>query len=252
VNSVYAFATAGDPLPEETMPFQNDDKAMLVPVRTVAGDKALKDSEANMPRKLRALLSAIDNRAKTNIYCETLTAFGDVSAMFDSLEEIGMIRFVGQRLTVQASPQETVNSQEPSRVQPHPVPDNSLEDLLRQDQHVARVTQPQFTPQLTPQFKPQSQQSSRSAANVFKRFNNQSANPTHAGAAAKVEKVKALMTDFVLTHFPVDAMELTLAIDQIRTLDDLKESLSDYEKIAVKAPKAAPTHLTAIQSLLSH
>jgi hypothetical protein len=251
MSSVYAFKRAGDPLPEEAMPLQNEDRAMLVPVRTVAGDKALKDSEANMPRKLRALLSAIDNRAKTKVYCATLTAFGDVPSMFDALEEIGMIRFVGDRSAVQASPQENVISQEPIRVQPQAVPDNSLEDLLRQDQHAARVTQPQFAPQPTPQFKAQPQQSSGMAANVFKQFNNQSANPSHAGTATKVEKVKTLMTDFVLTHFPSDAMELTLAIDQIRTLDDLKESLSQYEKIAVKAVKAAPAHLTAIQALLS-
>jgi hypothetical protein len=251
MSSVYAFKRAGEPFSGEATPLQNEDRALLVPVRTVAGDRALKDSEANMPRKLRALLSAIDNRAKTKVYCTTLTAFGDVSSMLDALEEIGMIRFVGDRAVAQP--------QEAPRAQQEQVPDNSLEEMLRQEQQVTRMAaervpaqQPQFTPAPAPQFKPQPQSGGGMAANVFKQFNHQSANPTNAGIASKVEKVKTMMTDFVLTHFPSDAMELTLAIDQIRTLDDLKESLSQYEKIAVKAAKAAPAHLTAIQALLSH
>jgi hypothetical protein len=223
------------------MTLQNEEKAMLVPVRTVAGDRVLKDSDANLSRKLRALLSAIDNRAKAQVYCATLSAFGDVSSMLDTLKDIGMVRFVGNRNDVATSAQLSFDSQSAIDARPQTAPDSSLEDLLRQDSRSL---------QATAQAKSQPQQSSRQSVNVFKQFHHLNSGPTYPGSAANLEKVKVLMRDFVRINFPSDAMELALAIDQIRNLDDLLESLSTYQKIAIKAVKSAPAHLTAIQTLL--
>jgi hypothetical protein len=262
MSSVYAFKRATDSQEVPPMSISNDDRANLIPVRTAAGDTALKAAESSMPRKLRALLSAIDNRAKTHVYCTTLTAFGDVSAMLDALDEIGMVRFVGDR-----SPAATAEKQEVIRALSQ---DTSLEELLSNDmrensrssqhniptmearqpepalQQRPQFEQPTFRPS-PPAFKPAA---APSAANAFRQFNQHTASPQAVSTFANIEKVKTLMTDFVLTHFPADAMELTLAVDQIRTMDDMISSLAQYENIAVKAGKAGQAHLQSIKGLL--
>jgi hypothetical protein len=196
------------------------------------------------------------------VYCTTLTAFGDVSAMLDALDEIGMVRFVGDR-----SPAANAEKQEVIRALSQ---DTSLEELLSNDmrensrssqhniptmearqpepalQQRPQFEQPTFRPS-PPAFKPAA---APSAANAFRQFNQHTASPQAVSTFANIEKVKTLMTDFVLTHFPADAMELTLAVDQIRTMDDMISSLAQYENIAVKAGKAGQAHLQSIKGLL--
>jgi hypothetical protein len=262
MSSVYAFKRATESQESPSMSISNDERAGLIPVRTAVGDTALKAAESSMPRKLRALLSAIDNRAKTHVYCSTLTAFGDVSAMLDALEEIGMVRFIGDR-----SPAALLEKQETVRSL---VQDTSLEELLANDlressrapaQHVPimEVRQSEPSPQHRPYFDQPTYASAPpafkpanapSAANAFKQFNQHASSPQAVSTVANIEKVKTLMTDFVLTHFSADAMELTLAIDQIRTLDDLRSSLFQYEAIAMKAGKPGQAHLQSIKALL--
>jgi hypothetical protein len=253
MSSVYAFKK-----PEERSqvyelsPNTLAERLTLVPVRTIAGDKALKSPESSMPRKLRALLSAVDNRAQTQVYVATLTAFGDVTSMFDALEEIGMVRFVADRQagvdTSRPLPQQALSE------------DKSLEALLKMPvAESAPVYQPRqptfdrrqqtgFAQPPSPVFKPAPV---ASPASAFQQFNQSSSSPQTMAAGQAVEKVKTLMTDFVINNFETDAMELTLAIDQIRTYDDLVGSLTQYEAIAAKTGKTGLAHMQAIKALLT-
>jgi hypothetical protein len=238
----------------------DDDKSSLTPIRTPAGDRALKNPESSMPRKLRALLSAVDNRAQTQVYCATLTAFGDVLSMFDALEEIGMVRFISDRPGVV----------DVDRLSAHQLltQDSSLEDLLKVPPRAAVTAYqspsvPVFQEPAAPAFVERRHAippegapprfvagQPASPANSFRQFNQQGPAPQDVSASASIEKVKTLMTDFVLTHFAADAMELTLAVDQIRTMQDLQNSLAQYEQIVLKIGKPGQLHLQAIKSQL--
>jgi hypothetical protein len=253
MSSVYAFKKPeeGHQLTEQSYSNGNE-RLTLVPVRTIAGDKALKSPESSMPRKLRALLSAVDNRAKTQVYVTTLTAFGDVTSMFDALEEIGMVRFVADR---NASLEVERNS--PQQVLAE---DTSLEELLKlpvqQASPVFAEPQPRFQPAQPTAYSQPSMPGFRatpapSAANAFMQFNQSNAAPQSMAVGSVIEKVKTLMTDFVINNFAADAMELTLAIDQIRTYDDLVASLTQYEAIAAKTGKTGLAHMQAIKALLT-
>jgi hypothetical protein len=261
MSSVYAFKKPEERSSvEELSPNTLTERLTLVPMRTIAGDKALKSPESSMPRKLRALLSAVDNRAPTQVYVATLTAFGDVTSMFDALEEIGMVRFVADRnASIDASrpsPQQVLSE------------DTSLEDLLSMPLATPQqnLTTPQqtfttpqqtfaappqhsaFTPPPAPVYKPAA---APSPANAFKQFNESSNDQKSMTMGSSVEKAKTLMTDFVMTYFAADAMELTLAIDQIRTYDDLVGSLTQYEAITAKTGKTGLAHMQAVKALLT-
>jgi hypothetical protein len=253
MSSVYAFKRPEERAQvEELSPNTLAERLTLVPVRTIAGDKALKSPESSMPRKLRALLSAVDNRAQTQVYVATLTAFGDVTSMFDALEEIGMVRFVADRNAgadaSRHTPQQALSE------------DKSLEELLSMPVAVPaavyqappptfeRRQQSGFAPPPAPVFKPAPV---ASPASAFQQFNQSSSSTQAMATGQAVEKAKTLMTDFVINNFAADAMELTLAIDQIRTYDDLVASLTQYEAIAAKTGKTGLAHMQAIKALLT-
>jgi hypothetical protein len=253
MSSVYAFKKSEERSQLNELSDSNGNERLnLVPVRTTAGDRALKSPESSMPRKLRALLSAVDNRAKTQVYVATLTAFGDVTSMFDALEEIGMVRFVADRIT----------SAEVERNTPQQVlaEDTSLEELLKvpvqQPSPMFAAPKPSFqpvqpaaySPPPAPVFRPAP---ATSPANAFMQFNQTSSSPHAMAMGSVVEKIKTLMTDFVIHNFAADAMELTLAIDQIRTYDDLVGSLTQYEAITAKTGKTGLAHMQAVKALLT-
>jgi hypothetical protein len=264
MSSVFAFKRPDESPIASTVSLRDDDRSALTPIRTAAGDRALKNPESAMPRKLRALLSAVDNRAQTQVYCATLTAFGDVLSMFDALEEIGMVRFVSDRPGVvdvdRLSAQQLLTQ------------DNSLEELLRAPARAQQAQAPSayqspsvpvFQEPAAPVFAERRQAvppagapprftpgQAANPANSFRQFNEHTPAPQNIAQSVNIEKVKTLMTDFVLTNFPADAMELTLAVDQIRTMQDLQNSFSQYEQIVLKVGKPGQLHLQAIKSQL--
>ncbi len=211
------------------------DHSQSVPMRTALGDKSLRDPLDPLPRKLRALLSAVDNRAKCEVYYKSLTAFGDVRSMFDALEDIGMIR-----MSVSNAP-----TSSPVDAVQFLAEDNSLERLLANERE-SRVETPVRAPAPPPL--------NRRAEDPFNKFHSAQsavASPAAVSVVAKVEKIKMKMTDFVLSSLPSQAMELTLAIDSIRTIDDLRESFPEYEKLVSRTGSAGVAHINTIKALLS-
>jgi hypothetical protein len=69
---------------------------MTVYTKTVAGMEAIKNPLADLPRRLRTLLICIDGKSSLQAYINTLTSFGDVAALMDSLREAGLIEVLGQ------------------------------------------------------------------------------------------------------------------------------------------------------------
>jgi hypothetical protein len=68
---------------------------MTIYSRTIRGHAAALNADSALPRKLRTLLIAIDGKTSTDIYVSTLSAFGDVEALLQSLHEAGFIELQG-------------------------------------------------------------------------------------------------------------------------------------------------------------
>jgi hypothetical protein len=68
---------------------------MTVYTKTIAGMEAIKNPQADLPRRLRTLLICIDGKSSLQAYTKNLTSFGDVAALMDSLREAGLIEVVG-------------------------------------------------------------------------------------------------------------------------------------------------------------
>jgi hypothetical protein len=70
---------------------------MKVYKRTSEGKWAAFDDLSPLPRKLRILLKAVNGKAPEEVYIKSLSAFGDVHALLQSLEQAGLIADRGQR-----------------------------------------------------------------------------------------------------------------------------------------------------------
>jgi hypothetical protein len=70
---------------------------MKVYKRTSEGQWAAFDEQSPLPRKLKILLKAVNGKAPEDVYIKSLSAFGDVHALLQSLEHAGLIADRGQR-----------------------------------------------------------------------------------------------------------------------------------------------------------
>ncbi len=64
---------------------------MKVYKRTSEGQWAAFDEQSPLPRKLKILLKAVNGKAPEDVYIKSLSAFGDVHALLQSLEQAGLI-----------------------------------------------------------------------------------------------------------------------------------------------------------------
>lgn len=71
-------------------------QSMTVYTKTAAGMEAIKNPQADLPRRLRTLLICIDGKSSLQAYIKNLPSFGDVAALMDSLREAGLIEVLGQ------------------------------------------------------------------------------------------------------------------------------------------------------------
>jgi len=69
---------------------------MTVYTKTAAGMEAINNPQSALPRRLRTLLICIDGKSSLQTYIKSLTSFGDVAALMDSLREAGLIEVLGQ------------------------------------------------------------------------------------------------------------------------------------------------------------
>ena len=74
----------------------NQSQAMTVYIKTSAGMEAIKNPQSGLPRRLRTLLICVDGKSSLQAYVRSLTSFGDVAALLESLREVGLIEVLGQ------------------------------------------------------------------------------------------------------------------------------------------------------------
>ena len=65
---------------------------MPIYIRTTAGNEAALNPNSALPRKLRTLLISIDGRTRLGTYVNSLSSFGDVEALIQSLLQADLIK----------------------------------------------------------------------------------------------------------------------------------------------------------------
>jgi hypothetical protein len=290
---------------------------MPIYTRTQRGHAAALNADSPLPRKLRTLLIAIDGYTDSHTYISSLSAFGDVQTLLESLLNAGLIE-VGRGhgpgngpgnataaartpppgvpappvLTQRASipPQDTLPPDLTPTAPPLRLPAPSWQDSIAQWERTAvpgargaaqpgpgaaRQTSvlPGFSPSLSPTWAPGGQRPSGFGVDdgrAENRANNRGdfRAPTAAAyggglpdrrgsgllnhtSGYQLKQAVSLMSDFVSTHLPMQAIEIVLELERLSSVEQLIASLSGYEALIGSQGEAARRHLTELRLVLS-
>ncbi len=216
----------------------------IIFMRTPHGTQVARDLAREMPRAMRTLLLAVDGRTRLASYRMILSHLGDVGMLFEGLENAGYIARVTAANTRVAN---TVAS----------VPPRSTPSSIQNDLRTLAATMP-FESTQQPSVPGES---SIKNYDILAKINEAQSHfskspPTLSGRAgpsylntAKLNRAKSLMTDFLLSHLPDVAMEVSLSIDRIDSFDELERSLPDYSQMIAKLGRVSVDHLREIRLL---
>jgi hypothetical protein len=211
--------------------------------RTPSGTQVARDTSIPLPRAMRTLLLSVDGRTPVASYRKILSHLGDVTLLFEGLENAGYIgRTDGVNTRVAPSATRTAPqiqhqdlrslsalSQFPPTVNPQQeISTGKNFDVLAKIQEA----QSHFThnpPSLSQQF--------RSTSAVVR--------------ASNLNAAKSAMTDFLMQHLPDVAMEVSLSLDRIENFDELERSLPDYSQLVARLGRVSVDHLRHVRTLMA-
>jgi hypothetical protein len=186
--------------------------------RTEEGQWAAYNPESALPRKLKSLLKVIDGKTSMAVYVETLSAFGDVQAVFASMFAARLIE------PVTASEMVRVNAPQPAPVQ---------EILL----------------QPTPSYDwSQTVQPATLSTNVAQNSKLDTMQKLEAQSA--LAHAVGLMSDFILVHLPAQAMDVLRELEELQSIEQLAATFGGYEQIVGQAGPASQAHLVQIKKII--
>jgi hypothetical protein len=215
---------------------------MTILIRTPRGDDALRSPDAQLPRRTKLLLIALDGKTDSSLYIANLSSFGDVAAMLEILLRAGLVQALapvvpvaGRSATSDATPSQ-ISTWFLSTVQ-HPGDFENWTDT--------------YAIPLEPcgrrAVKPWDMGGSRLApAAADKRVTD-----LDSTAQQQVRKAVLLMNNFVATHFAKRAAELLPVIDKLTSVERIARSLKNYEALVAPAGKAATRHLADLRATLT-
>ena len=225
---------------------------MPVYIRTAAGNEAALNPKSALPRKLRTLLISVDGRTRLGTYVSSLSSFGDVEALIQSLQHAGLIEEQAPQKTVGDSWPEKNNNEtfgEAGRFASQTnvksawsqtdvgstawgaSPALSRSPLNEPVDDLASWSK--FQPQPTPQ--------------AFKPAGAQPATTAHY----QLRNAISLMSDFVSQHMPMESLELVLALEGQTSVEQVVSSLKGYESVISHLGEPARQHLAELRRLLS-
>ncbi|MFZ4551293.1 MAG: hypothetical protein ACOYNB_05665 [Aquabacterium sp.] len=187
---------------------------MTTYARTALGKAALSSNSADLPRKLRTLLIAIDGRTDSTAFERNLSSFGDVSALLDSLKTAGYIEESNAglfrsnpnpKLTKSGSPRLARSSASSSDFR---AGDGRFASEFRAYRAVSQTYQP-------------------ANGAMFAGGGDEKASLANAQLKAAV----SLMSDFVAEHLPAQALEIVIELEPLSSVEALIRSLDDYEQL---------------------
>jgi hypothetical protein len=220
---------------------------MLIYRRTMTGAATARDPDSLLPRKLRTLLIAIDGKTALSTYVSSLSSFGDVEGLLDSLKAAGLIEAIG-------ASNDPINSPKQSFFHPtdlfestdHDPTSESLEktfrntDFLTADTYAAYEAAQSNIASIAPVLQTQ--------ASMLKDSSNVSSGQTMSGS---LPQIIASMSDFVKLHFSEQSLEIILSLESLQSLADVQVNLPSYAALIQPAGLAARTHLAALNAALS-
>ncbi len=219
---------------------------MPVFVRTAAGNAAALNPNSPLPRKLRTLLISIDGRTRLGTYVNSLSSFGDVEALIESLLQAGLI----QPLVTQPADGDA-NAEKPagsafSRQATASWSNTDVGNTNWQGPRGGAVTQPPVDDLLSwSKF----QQPPAAPAPSFR---PPSASPKTATTAVyQLRNAISLMSDFVTHHLPMESLELVLMLEGLQSVEQVGASLQGYEAMVKHVGEPARKHMAELRTVLS-
>ena len=219
---------------------------MTVYVRTAAGNDAALNTDFPLPRKLRTLLISIDGRSTLDTYVNSLSSFGDVAALLESLVQVGLIQAVAAPLS-----HGDAEAQKPKG-----------STFGRQSATGWSNTDISMTNRQGPRGSGDMQASVDDLASWSKfqpplSVPAQSYSPPDAGskttttAGYQLRNAISLMSDFVTHHLPLESLELVLMLEGLQSVEQVVVSLQGYEAMIGHVGAPAKKHMTELRHLLS-
>jgi hypothetical protein len=216
---------------------------MPVYIRTAAGNEAALDQKSTLPRKLRTLLISIDGRTRLNVYVNSLSSFGDVEALIQSLLQAGLIQ-------TQASLQRVSGTSTNS-------PDSN--DFDRSPAASWKATDGASTPWQGTQIGEQAQINDSPSWAKFQppvvvpsaSVVSQSVRSAPNTAHYQLRTAIGLMSDFATQHLPMESLELVLTIEGLASVEHVLASLQGYESMIAHLGEPARKHLAELRGMLS-
>jgi hypothetical protein len=211
---------------------------MTILIRTPRGDDALRSPDAQLPRRTKLLLIAIDGKSDSSLYIANLSSFGDVAAMLETLIGNGLVQAL-QPVAGRAVPSDA----RPSQI-------NTW--FLSTAQHAGDYenwTETYAIP-LEPSVDPFAE-AWNMGESLPARVPAASDDDLDSTAQQQVRKAVLLMHNFVATHFAKQATKLLPVIDTLTSVERIARSLKDYEALVAPAGKAATRHLADLRATLT-
>jgi hypothetical protein len=215
---------------------------MTILIRTPRGDEALRSPDAQLPRRTRSLLIAIDGKTDSSLYIATLSSFGDVAALLETLLRAGLVRALTPVALV--AEHSTTSDATPSQTSTWFV--TTLQHVGDFENWTDTYAIP-LDPSEHRAVKPGNMGGSRLAPAA-------AATPAaelDSTAQQQLRKAVLLMNNFVETHFAKRAAELLPVIDKLTSVERIARSLKDYEALVAPAGKAATRHLADLRATLT-
>lgn len=207
---------------------------MTVYVRTEVGQQAAYSAESALPRKLKSILKVIDGKTSLDVFQQSLQSFGDVRAIFHSLDMAGLITvqgFAPQPITGGA---EIMKSESGRFARPNPLSE-------------WQKGSGQYIQSVLPSAPPLGLRAEDGLTNSFAR------GASGSSAQKKAEALKAALDDmghFILTHLPDQSFGILKELDDINSLELLGVTLGGYEQMVSQLGTVATDHLHRLKQIL--
>jgi hypothetical protein len=221
--------------------------------RTDAGNAAALDPKSPLPRKLRTLLISVDGRTRESIYISTLSSFGDVAALLESLLQQGYIQIVqtdDDGPATRPGRTEWAATDVPATDRQNPA--SAAPDMLASAFELAGIRNtnlPSDDVSSWDRFQPDPRFSSP-APTSFNIPGLRAGSPP-SSAQYQLRSAVSLMSDFVTTHLPADSLEIVLTLESLSSVEQVIASLKGYQAMIAPAGAAATRHVEELRDMLS-
>jgi hypothetical protein len=215
---------------------------MTILIRTPRGDDALRSPDAQLPRRTKSLLIAIDGKTDSSLYIARLSSFGDVAALLETLLRAGLVR---ARAPVAAA----AGGPAPSGATPSQTSTWFL-TTAQQPGDFENWTDTYAIP-LEPNGHRLVDRWHMGASRLAPEAAAGRDTDMDSTAQQQLRKAILLMNRFVATHCAKRAAELLPVIDNLTSVERIARSLKHYEALVAPAGKAATQHLVDLRATLT-